>query len=92
MEDFNAEVQRYLTSQGTLGNTVSPEDAANTVRDDLTAQLLLAQGAHTDGFTLDDSGLQARIELAGYNDWGSGVPFPPGRLRMGIPIRHFGPN
>ncbi len=61
VQDFNAEVQRYLTSQSSLGKTVSPEDAANTVRDDLTAQLLLAQGAHTDGFTLDDSGLQARI-------------------------------
>jgi peptidyl-prolyl cis-trans isomerase C len=60
--DFNAEVQRYLTSQGSLGKTVSAEDASNAVKDDLTAQLLLAQAAHADGFTLDDAGLQARIE------------------------------
>ena len=60
--DFNAEVQRYQTSQSSLEKTVSAEDASNAVKDDLTAQLLLAQAAHADGFTLDDAGLQARIE------------------------------
>jgi Parvulin-like peptidyl-prolyl isomerase len=59
--DFNAEVQRYLTSQGSLGKTVSAEEASNAVKDDLTAQLLLAQAAHADGFTLDEAGLQARL-------------------------------
>ena len=59
--DFNAEVQRYLTSQGALGKTVSAGDAANVVKDDLTAQLLLAQAARADGFTLDETSLQARI-------------------------------
>jgi peptidyl-prolyl cis-trans isomerase C len=60
--DFNAEVQRYLTSQGSLGKTVLTEDAPNTVKDDLTAQLLLAGAAHADGFTLDEAGLQARLD------------------------------
>jgi peptidyl-prolyl cis-trans isomerase C len=60
--DFNAEVQRYLTSQGALGKTVSAGDAANVVKDDLTAQLLLAQAARADGFTLDEAGLQARLD------------------------------
>jgi len=60
--EFNAEVQRYLTSQANLGKTVSPEEASETVKEDLTAQLLLAQGAHTEGFTLDEAGLQARME------------------------------
>jgi peptidyl-prolyl cis-trans isomerase C len=60
--NFNAEVQRYLTSQGTLGKTVSAGDAANVVKDDLTAQLLLAQAARADGFTLDEAGLQARLD------------------------------
>src|SRR5262245_12551794 len=46
VEEFNAEVQRYLTAQGALGKTVSAEEAANTVKDDLTAQLLLSQAAH----------------------------------------------
>jgi peptidyl-prolyl cis-trans isomerase C len=62
VDDFNAQVQRYLTSQGSLGKTVSAAEAANAVKDDLTAQLLLAQAARADGFTLDDAGLQARIE------------------------------
>jgi peptidyl-prolyl cis-trans isomerase C len=60
--EFNAELQRYLTAQGSLGKTVSAEDASNAVKEDLTAQLLLAQAARADGFTLDDEGLQARIE------------------------------
>ena len=60
--DFNAEVQRYLTSQGSLGKTVSAEEASNAVKDDLTAQLLLAQAARADGFTLDETSLQARLD------------------------------
>jgi peptidyl-prolyl cis-trans isomerase C len=60
--EFNAEVQRYLTSQTNLGKTVSREEAVEAVREDLTAQLLLAQAARVDGFTLDETGLQARIE------------------------------
>jgi peptidyl-prolyl cis-trans isomerase C len=60
--EFHAEVQRYLTSQANLGKTVSPEEAAAAVKDDLTAQLLLAQAAHESGFVLDEAGLQARIE------------------------------
>ena len=60
--EFNAEVQRYLTSQGNLGKTVSPEVASETVKQDLTAQLLLAEAAHDNGFTLDEAGLQSRIE------------------------------
>ncbi|HLO29727.1 MAG TPA: peptidyl-prolyl cis-trans isomerase [Anaerolineales bacterium] len=59
--EFNAEVQRYLTSQQSLGKTVSSEDADRAVRDDLTAQLLLAEAAHANGFTLDDTALQNRF-------------------------------
>ena len=60
--EFNAEVQRYLTSQANLGKTVSPEEASEAVKEDLTAQLLLAQAARDNGFSLDEAGLQARIE------------------------------
>ncbi len=60
--EFNAEVQRYLTSQEALGKTASPQEASKAVQDDLTAQLLLAQGARTNGFTLDEAALQARID------------------------------
>jgi peptidyl-prolyl cis-trans isomerase C len=60
--EFNAEVQRYLSSQTNLGVTVSPEEAAEIVKEDLTAQLLLAEAARENGFTLDEAGLQARVE------------------------------
>src|SRR5688572_32867254 len=59
--EFNAEVQRYLTSQTNLGKTISPEEAAETVKEDLTAQLLLAQAARESAFSIDEQGLQARI-------------------------------
>lgn len=60
--EFNAEVQRYITSQTNLGKTISAEEASETVKEDLTAQLLLSQAARENGFTLDEAGLEARIE------------------------------
>ncbi|NJC97304.1 MAG: hypothetical protein FIB03_13375, partial [Anaerolineae bacterium] len=60
--EFDAEVNRYVTAQAALGNTVSPADAANAVIQDFVAQLLLAQAAHANGYTLDDAALQARID------------------------------
>src|SRR5215211_4053730 len=60
--EFNAEVQRYLTSQTNMGKTVSTQEATQAVKDDLTAQVLLAQAVRADGFTLNEAGLQARIE------------------------------
>ena len=62
VEEFNAEVQRYRTSQEGLGKTVTPEEASEAVKEDLTAQLLLVQAARSNGFTLDDAGLQARVD------------------------------
>lgn len=60
--EFNAEVQRYLTSQQALGKTITSADATSAVIEDLVAQLLLAQAARANGFTLDDTALQARID------------------------------
>lgn len=60
--EFDAEVQRYTAAQSALGKTVDPTTAANAVTDDFVAQLLLAQAARTNGFVLDDAGLQARID------------------------------
>jgi peptidyl-prolyl cis-trans isomerase C len=60
--EFSAEVQRYITSQQALGNAVSPAAASDAVQEDLIAQLLLVQAARASGFTLDQAGLQARIE------------------------------
>ena len=60
--DFDAEVARYIAAQDALGKPVSSTDATSVVIEDLIAQLLLAQGARTNGFTLDDSALQSRVD------------------------------
>ena len=60
--EFDAEVARYIAAQGALGKTVPSQDATSAVIEDFVAQLLLAQAARADGFVLDDSALQARIE------------------------------
>jgi peptidyl-prolyl cis-trans isomerase C len=62
IEEFDAEVARYISAQESLGNSVPSADAASTVIEALTAQLLLAQGARAEGFMLDEAGLQARID------------------------------
>ena len=62
LAEFNAGVARYAAAQTALGKTVASTDATTAVIDDLVSQLLLAQAAHTNGFTLDDSALQARID------------------------------
>jgi peptidyl-prolyl cis-trans isomerase C len=59
---FDAEVQRYIAAQSALGKTVPSADAASAVIQDSIAQLLLAQSARKNGFTLDDAALQARID------------------------------
>ena len=60
--DFDAEVARYIAAQSALGKTVTSADATSVVIEDLIAQLLLAQAARADGFTLDDTALQSRID------------------------------
>ena len=66
MVEFDAEVARYISAQETLGKTITSMDATKAVIDDLTSQLLLAQGARANGFSLDEATLQTRIDsLAG---------------------------
>jgi peptidyl-prolyl cis-trans isomerase C len=60
--EFDAEVQRYLSAQESLGASITSADATSMVLEDLIAQLLLAQAARTNGFTLDDAALQSRID------------------------------
>ncbi len=70
--EFDAEVTRYMTAQEALGRTVASADATSAVIEDLTAQLLLAQGARAEGFTLDDSALQARVDALAAQTGGAG--------------------
>jgi peptidyl-prolyl cis-trans isomerase C len=60
--DFDAEVQRYIAAQNGLGNEVSSADAASAVIQNSIAELLLAQAARANGFSLDEAALQARID------------------------------
>ena len=60
--EFDEEVARYISAQEALEKTVSSADATSAVIDDLIVQVLLAQAARADGFTLDDTALQARVD------------------------------
>ena len=60
--EFNAEVARYTAAQSTLGKTIASADATSAVIEDFIAQTLLAQAARSNGFTLDEAGLQARMQ------------------------------
>jgi parvulin-like peptidyl-prolyl isomerase len=62
LADFQAELERYKTAQAALGETVSEDEAAAIVLEDLIAQTLLAQAAEEQDFTVDDAALQQRIE------------------------------
>src|SRR5215208_1251825 len=60
--EFDEELARYMTAQEGLGKTIAPADATSAVIDDLVVQLLLAQAARADGFTVDEAALQARTD------------------------------
>ena len=60
--EFGAELARYLQAQTGMGNTVSTATARQTVMNDAVDTLLLAQGASTYGYTVDDATLQGRID------------------------------
>ncbi len=61
-DEFNAELARYQAAQVALGSHPSDQEATGPVTEEFIAQLLLAQGAAEDSFTLDDAALQTRID------------------------------
>jgi parvulin-like peptidyl-prolyl isomerase len=60
--EFDAELARYQQAEAELGASSTPEDAAQAVLDEFIDQVLLAQGAATSGYTVDDATLQARLD------------------------------
>lgn len=60
--EYQAELERFQASQTSLGIIVSLEDARQRVINDLIDQTLLAQGANTAGFQVDDAMLQSRLD------------------------------
>lgn len=60
--EYQAELARYKSAQAALGKTVSNEEAAKTVLDDMIAQTLLAQGARAAGLSITEADLQSRVD------------------------------
>ncbi len=62
VDEFNQELTRYKTAMSSAGTNIPDEQAVKTVQYDLINQLLLSQGAAKEGFSLDDAGVQKRID------------------------------
>ncbi len=61
IREFTAQLAQYKSAQASLGKTATEQDATKAVLDDLISELLLAQGAHAEGFTMSDATLQAKL-------------------------------
>lgn len=62
LSEYQAELARYKSAQTALGKTVTEEDAAKTVLDDMIAQFLLAQGARAEGLEVTEADLKSRVD------------------------------
>ncbi len=62
LTEFQAELTRLQQAQTDLSTTTTPEEQKNRVIEDLIDQLLLAQAAAQNGFSVDDATLQARVD------------------------------
>ncbi len=62
LAEYEAELARYKSAQAALGKTVSDEEAAKIVLDDLINQVLLAQGARDAGLSVTEADLQSRVD------------------------------
>jgi peptidyl-prolyl cis-trans isomerase C len=62
LEEYQAELTRLQQAQTTLSTTATPEEQRDRLIEDLTDQLLLAQAAAQNGFSVDDATLQSRID------------------------------
>ena len=62
LEDYQAELKRLEKAQKDTGKTLSADQAAKMVQDNLVADLLLAQAAVKDGYKQDDAALKDRLD------------------------------
>ena len=69
---YDAQVAQYISAHQALGETVTQDDAAKAVMDDMIDQVLLAQGARAAGFELSDSALAARMQALAEQVGGDG--------------------
>jgi peptidyl-prolyl cis-trans isomerase C len=62
-EEFQAELTRYQNALNSGTNLATKDgEASQTVLDDLINQVLMAQSAYAQGYGLDDSALQSRLD------------------------------
>jgi len=66
--EFEAELERYKAAQTALALPFTEEDASKIVLEDLIAQMLLAQAAAQENFTLSEADLQLRMDALGGAD------------------------
>lgn len=82
LSDFEEELLRLQSAQSELGISATLEEQKQKVINDLIEQVLLAQEANKNGYSLDDTALQAKIdELTGY--LGSQEALPDWQTRNG---------
>jgi peptidyl-prolyl cis-trans isomerase C len=62
LSEYQTELTRLQQAQTTLGKTATPGEQRDQVINDLTDQLLLSQSAATNGYAVDDSTLQSRVD------------------------------
>jgi peptidyl-prolyl cis-trans isomerase C len=62
LSEYEAELARYQQAQADLGSTVSEDAASKAVSDEFIDLLLLAQGAASEGYQVDDAAVQARLD------------------------------
>ncbi len=62
LSDYQAELARLQQAQTELNQVTTPEEQRDRVINNYVDQMLLAQAAAQNGFTLDDATLQARLD------------------------------
>lgn len=62
LAEYDAQLKQLQAADTDLGKTQTPEEQRKMVLAELTDQTLLAQAAVLDGFSLDDAGLQAKVD------------------------------
>ena len=62
LSDYQAELARLQQAQTELAQVTTPEEQRDRIINNYVDQLLLAQAAAQNGFTLDDATLQARLD------------------------------
>ena len=60
--EYEANLQQLQDADQSLGKTADPVDQRKRVLDSLSDELLLAQAAFENGFSLDDGALQAQVD------------------------------